>query len=244
MKRPGKSGRMKKDLVSTWSAGTGSSGGTSRLARMSRSRSRGRARRRRRRCRCEILVARVEQHGAARAACRRRRGRSPPRDGIGAFGVDRPVDERVEGQLVRGDVDAGRLAGLQRRLLDQEARQAVEPGAADRVDAGIAGDDIGDAGRGDAPRSRRRRPAWRPAARGPSGDEASGRARRAQPRRSRRRPACRCADGAKTAPPIQKHGERVEHHQRQRGSHERAFQVARFVESIAQFGDAARRSSA
>ena len=39
LKRPGNSGRMKKDLVSTWSAGTGSSGGTLRLPRMSRSRS-------------------------------------------------------------------------------------------------------------------------------------------------------------------------------------------------------------
>ena len=39
LKRPGNSGRMKKDFVSTWSDGTGSSGGTLRLPRMSRSRS-------------------------------------------------------------------------------------------------------------------------------------------------------------------------------------------------------------
>ena len=94
------------------------------------------------------------------AASRRHRG----------VGVDRPVDERVEGQFVLGDVDAGRLAGLQRGLLDQEARTGPSrPARLIESTAGIAGEHIGEAGGGDRRRSPRRRRAWHPAARAASG---------------------------------------------------------------------------
>ncbi len=45
--------------------------------------------------------------------------------------VDRPIDQRVEGQFVLRDVDAGRRSGFERGLFDQEAGQAFETGAAD-----------------------------------------------------------------------------------------------------------------
>ena len=55
-------------------------------------------------------------------------------------------------------------------------------------------------------------------------------------RRSRRPGRGGHAPTARKQPAHPEDGERVEHHEHQSGSHERPFQVTRFVESIAQFG--------
>jgi hypothetical protein len=77
-------------------------------------------------------VAGVEQHGAAvlhvgvDASKRLRRG-------LGRAGGDRPVDHREERKLVAGDVEADRLAGLERGALGEIQREALEAGFADAV---------------------------------------------------------------------------------------------------------------
>ena len=88
-------------------------------------------------------VARVEQHGAAalhvgvdefqRLARRLRRARH-----------DRPVDQRIERELVARRIEPDRLAGLERGALRQEQGEALQAGLADTIDLGIAGDDVGE----------------------------------------------------------------------------------------------------
>ena len=88
-------------------------------------------------------VAGVEQHGAAvlhvGVDAGERRGR-----GLRRARHDRPVDQRKERKLVAGDVEADRLAGLERGALGEEQREALQAGLADAVDLGVAGDDVGE----------------------------------------------------------------------------------------------------
>ena len=74
-------------------------------------------------------VARVEEDRAAvlheRVDLRHRLG-----GGRRLVGIDRPVEQRVEGELVGGDVDRGGLARLERRAVGEIDGEAVEPGAA------------------------------------------------------------------------------------------------------------------
>src|SRR6202035_5722275 len=86
-------------------------------------------------------IAGVEQHGAAVLhvgvdALQGSFGR--PR----RAGRDRPIDQRIERQLVAGDVQPNRIAGLERGALGEEKRQSGEAGFADIVDLGIAGNHI------------------------------------------------------------------------------------------------------
>ncbi len=69
--------------------------------------------------------------------------------GISAVRRDRPVDQREEGEFVVRRIDADRIAGLQRGPLGEHLREAAQPGAADVVDLGVAGDDVGEVGRVD-----------------------------------------------------------------------------------------------
>ena len=90
-------------------------------------------------------VAGVEQHRAAllhvgvdareRLARRLRRARH-----------DRPIDQRKEGKLVAREIEADRLAGLERGALGEKQGEALQPGLADAVDLGVAGDDVGEPG--------------------------------------------------------------------------------------------------
>ena len=84
-------------------------------------------------------VAGVEQHGAAvlhvGVDAGERRGRGPaPRS------AHRPVDQREERKLVARDVEADRVAGLERGALREKQRQALQAGLADVVHLGVAGD--------------------------------------------------------------------------------------------------------
>ena len=153
-------------------------------------------------------VAGVEQHGAAllhvgvdaveRVRRRLRRARH-----------DRPVDQREEGELVAREVEADRLAGLERGALREEQRQALQAGLADVVDLGVAGDDIGEAGLRASTSSRTRRDALARRASGvgaarrvpasnaaPSSDAWRARRGGAAARRGRRRAARRSAHRA------------------------------------------------
>ena len=117
----------------------------------------------------------------------------------------------------------------------EEARQAVEAGAADRIDGGIAGQHIGEAGGGDRLPSLPRRRASHPARVAAIGQTAQ--AERKQQRRGGRAGAARGMRGRReNSPPIQKTASVSSTMSDQGGSHERPFQVTRFVESIAQFG--------
>src|SRR5580693_2660657 len=84
-------------------------------------------------------IAGVEQHGAAvlHVGVDALEGgfRRPLR-----AGRDRPIDQRIKRQLVVGDVEADRVAGLERSALRQEKRQTRKAGFADRIDLRIAGD--------------------------------------------------------------------------------------------------------
>ena len=88
-------------------------------------------------------VAGIEQHGAALlhvgVDALERLVRRPRR-----AGHDRPIDQRKERQFVVGDIEADRIAGLERGALRQEQRQSRKPGLADGIDLGVAGDDIGE----------------------------------------------------------------------------------------------------
>src|SRR5579864_1649493 len=90
-------------------------------------------------------IAGVEQHGAAvlhiGVDALERRFRRPRR-----AGRDGPIDQRIKRQLVARDIEADRVAGLERGALGEEERQAGEAGFADIVDLGIAGDHIGELG--------------------------------------------------------------------------------------------------
>ena len=90
-------------------------------------------------------VAGIEQHGAALLhirvdALERRLG------GPRGAGHDRPVDQRIEGELVARDVEPDRLSRLERGALREEEREPAKAGLADRVDLAVAGDDIGEFG--------------------------------------------------------------------------------------------------
>src|SRR5580704_4905165 len=86
-------------------------------------------------------IAGVEQHGAAvlhvGVDALERRLRRPRR-----AGRDRPINQRIKRQFVMRDIEADRVAWLERGALRQEKRQAGEAGFADIVDLGIAGDHI------------------------------------------------------------------------------------------------------
>ncbi len=51
-------------------------------------------------------------------------------------GRDRPVEQREQGEVVDREIDRARLAGLDRGAPVEDQGQALEPGAADRVDLG------------------------------------------------------------------------------------------------------------
>ena len=90
-------------------------------------------------------VAGVEDHRAAalhegvEAADRKFRRLRPACD-------DRPVEQRIEGELVPIRVDADRIARLERRAIGEDVRQAGQARLAGAVDLRIAGDDVGEAG--------------------------------------------------------------------------------------------------
>src|SRR5204862_448758 len=90
-------------------------------------------------------VARVEQHRAALLHVsvdvleRLARGLCCARD-------DRPIDQRIERKLVARGIEPDWLTCLERRALGQEQGETLQPGLADAVDLGIAGDDIAEAG--------------------------------------------------------------------------------------------------
>ena len=88
-------------------------------------------------------VARVEEDGAAvlheGVDLRHRLG-----GGRRLVGIDRPVDQRVEGKLVGGDVDRRRLARLERGAVGEIHGKALEAGAAGLVELRVAGHDIGE----------------------------------------------------------------------------------------------------
>ncbi len=65
-------------------------------------------------------------------------------DGRGASAVDRPVDQREEGQLVALDVDGHRLGRLHRGARRERLAQTGEPGLGDAVDVRVAGGDVGE----------------------------------------------------------------------------------------------------
>ncbi len=56
----------------------------------------------------------------------------------------RPVENGIERDLVLGDVDGGRLAGLDRRPRFKNAREAEQSGPARLVRIAIAADDVGE----------------------------------------------------------------------------------------------------
>ena len=112
---------------------------------------------------------------------------------------DRPVEERIERDVVRLDIDRHRLGRLDGGAVEERAAEALQPGGADRVDPRVAGQHIGEHGlvRGVAARrpsasarlrlgaagaERERRPAA--ARRPPPG--AAPRQRRAEPARDAR----------------------------------------------------------
>ncbi len=61
-------------------------------------------------------------------------------------GHDRPIDQRIERKLVVRDVEADRIARFERGALREKQCKPGKAGLADRVDVGIAGDDIGELG--------------------------------------------------------------------------------------------------
>ncbi len=119
---------------------------------------RGCASRRRGRAARSIGVAGVEQHGAALLHVGVDARRAPSARRLRRARHDRPVDQRKEGQFVARDVEADRLAGLRARCAaPRNSVSPAEPGLADSVDLGVAGDDIGEPRlqrRLDAPRRR------------------------------------------------------------------------------------------
>src|SRR6266540_1742435 len=88
-------------------------------------------------------VARVEQDGAALLHI-----------GVDVFEClprwlwrarhDRPIDQGIERKLVARGVETDRLARLERGALGEEQGEALQPGLADAVDLGVAGDDVGE----------------------------------------------------------------------------------------------------
>ncbi|MNU32925.1 hypothetical protein D3C71_214780 [compost metagenome] len=93
-----------------------------------------------------ILVAGIEEHGAAVAHIgvnARDRGLRGHR----CIGGNRPVDDRVEGQFVPGDVQTNGRTGLQRRPIGKELGQTRKPLFGNAIDIGFAGRDIGEMGR-------------------------------------------------------------------------------------------------
>ena len=89
-------------------------------------------------------VAGVEQHGAAvlhiGVDVLQRLARGPRR-----ARHHRPVDQRIERELVLAGIDPDRIAGFERGALREEQRQPLQAGAADAVDLVVAGDDVGEA---------------------------------------------------------------------------------------------------
>jgi hypothetical protein len=59
---------------------------------------------------------------------------------------DRPVDQRIKGKLVMGDVEPDRIAGFERSALGEKQREPGKASLADRVDVAVAGHDIGKPG--------------------------------------------------------------------------------------------------
>ena len=129
--------------VSTWSCGTGSSGGTSSFIG-------------------DALQHPAVRGGAGRAAAevgvrvsnrimppKRRKSLILRHRGVGgrrlALG-DRPVEERVERDVVGLDVDRHRIGRLDRGAVEERPAQALEAGRADRVDPRVAGQHVGEHG--------------------------------------------------------------------------------------------------
>ena len=169
-------------------------------------------------------VAGVEQHGAAvlhvgvdllqRLARGARRARH-----------HRPVDQRIERELVLAGIDPDRIAGFERGALREEQRQPLQAGAADAVDLVVAGDDIGEAGlqrraqrRGVVLRLSRLRQHQR---RGDDRERDGG--------GGRARPAAeQLGDPARQ----EEHHERVEREQAHRRQHDRTAQILRLAHAI------------
>ena len=59
-------------------------------------------------------------------------------------GDHRPVHQREEGEFIARRIDTDRLAGFQRGALREKQRQARQAGLHDRIDIGVAGQDIGE----------------------------------------------------------------------------------------------------
>ena len=53
---------------------------------------------------------------------------SASREGFARARHDRPVDQRIEGELVAGGIEPDRIAGFERGALREEQRQALQAG--------------------------------------------------------------------------------------------------------------------
>ncbi len=198
--------------VSTWSGGTGSSGGMSSPAAM----------------RCSACASGLVPASAEPSPSRVSNRIMPAVAHIGVelfiglgirrrrIGGDRPVDEREEGEFVLGHVHRHRGQRLDRGPLRQLFAQTLQPGARDRVDRRVAGEHIGE----HHPRRRLDRP--RVGGRGAGRDRDILRARRLRLRQGQhqrqhhpqRNPLCRRAP----AQPARKPERREDVEQRQRSA--------------------------
>ena len=95
--------------------------------------------------RCHHRVASVEQNGAALFHVGVDAGERLGRRLWRAW-HDRPVDQREERELIAADIDADRIAGLERGALGQKQGQALQAGFAHGIRLGVAGHDIGEVG--------------------------------------------------------------------------------------------------
>src|SRR5439155_624757 len=59
---------------------------------------------------------------------------------LGRARHDGPIDQRVKGEFIAGWIDADRLAGFERGALGEKHGKALQPGLADAVGIGVAGD--------------------------------------------------------------------------------------------------------
>ncbi len=171
-------------------------------------------------------VARIEQDRAALlhigVGPRQRLGRGARR-----VRHHRPIDQREEGKLVTADIDADRLARLERGTLRQEQGQALQPGLAGGVDIGISGDHVSQ------PRLQR----------GLHGEIIGDRigAAAADPEHARGRDTAEDENGRGRAPPRdepmpaaaeREHHKRIDHEQHERGNEHDAAEILGLAEPI------------
>ena len=65
---------------------------------------------------------------------------------LGCARHDRPIDQRIEGELVARGIEADGLARFERGTLCEEQGEALQAGLADPVDFRVAGDDVSEPG--------------------------------------------------------------------------------------------------